>query len=319
MFWTSLRRHAIDQVVAVAMDPRTDPATRAELMHHVLDTANGSSATRGAGPSSIVEAEQVGAYGGAKETGSIAPRPMRTLLANRGLQWIIVAVSALVLAAAIYWLIRQSHYRWGQPAKWFAEDAVLIGLIAVVAAVVTAAFAYPTFKEWKDQISGPKPGVEILSKEPDGSFKELPKLPREATLREDSSNEVLPVLRIIVTNSSDVALRDGRLGIYVKRADGGSGLPPVTAKPDAFQELNFVHIRYSSSLSEPNRPATLLTIECLCPPGATSYFQHSFDFRGTDVDLRFVLTGSNLRAPWTGQYKVHLSPSPGNSSRAIKA
>jgi hypothetical protein len=107
MFRNSLRRHAIDQVVAVAMDPRTDPATRAALMHRVLDTASGSSAAHGVGPSDIVQTEQGRAYVGTKETGSVAPGPMRTLLADRRSQLIIGAVSVLVLAGAIYWLIRQ--------------------------------------------------------------------------------------------------------------------------------------------------------------------------------------------------------------------
>jgi len=227
-----------------------------------------------------------------------------------------IVVSLIPLfGGAIYLIIRQSSYHETSAAEWFAGDTVLLGLIAIVAAVVTAAFAYPTFLEWKDQISGPTPSMTVRYEMDEGNFKDLPE---EAELIQDWPKEHFPVLQIRVDNSfGRVPLRDGRLGIYVQHRSEGNHAPPlVDLKPRDGKASKFERISHVHSQEEPEVPATLLSAECPCPPRGTSYLEERFGIHEPDVYLRFVLTGSNLQVPLTQRHKVHLSPTPGNSSRA---
>jgi hypothetical protein len=265
-------------------------------------------AARGAGPSNIVNNEKYRDGTDAEETAAIAPMQTGSSLAdNRWLQWGTGIGLVVLLGGGIYLLVRQSSYPGDRSAsEWFAGDTVLLGLIAVVAAFLTAVFAYPTFIDWRNQISGPKPTVDVKYLTADGTTFDV--LPLEAELRQvNGPNKIYPTLQFAVNNPSKVALRDGRLSVYVQPADGGNDVPYVTPKPQTGKVSKFEIISHASWPREPKLPASLLFAECPCPPRNISYIEERLKFPQTEVYLRIVLDGTNLRAPLTGRYKVRVT------------
>ena len=273
-----------------------------------------ASATPGDGPSNIVNNEKGPGDVDTAGTVGAAPRQTHVGLANyRGWQWGIGVSLALLLGGAIYVIIRQSYYPDMRATEWFAGDTVLLGLIAVVAAFATAAFAYPTFWDWRKQISGPALAMEVLYREIDGiSFAGLRSLPGDTKLIQSKPQNRYPFLRIKVDNTSRVALRDGRLSIYVQPPEDAAYPPYVELKPLDGRATKFEIISPSNWSEDPLVPATLLLTECPCPPGGTTYFQEGFEFYEANLYLylRIVVTGSNLRDPLTERYKVLLSTTP---------
>lgn len=219
---------------------------------------------------------------------------------------VIVAIAITLFGGAIYLVVRQTSYSSSSADEWFTGDTVAVGLVAAVVAVAAAAFAYPTFLEWRDQISGPDLKMSVQFRQPDGrTFVELPKV---VGLTQNRNMHQYPVLRIVVDNSTGkVPLRDGRLGIYVQVPGNGDRAPDVYpqplqgAVPPRFESIS--DIRFS----EDNLPATLLTTDSPCPPRSISYFVGGFEFNDANLNLIIVLTGSNLRAPKTEHYKVEMS------------
>jgi hypothetical protein len=268
-------------------------------------------ATPGDGPSNVVNKEE--GWGDVDRAGTVgvAPRQTHVGLANyRRWQWGIGVSLALLLGGSIYVIIRQSYYPDMRATEWFAGDTVLLGLIAVVAAFATAAFAYPTFWDWRNQISGPALTMEVLYRKTDGiSFAGLRSLPEDTKLIQSKPQNRYPFLRIKVDNTSRVALRDGRLSIYVQSPEDATYPPYVELKPLDDRAAKFEIISPSNWSEDPLVPATLLFTECPCPPGGTTYFQEGFEFYEANVHLylRIVVTGSNLRDPLTERYKVLLS------------
>jgi hypothetical protein len=267
------------------------------------------SATPGAERSSIVNNADGRVGPDAAATFGASPRQTRSELTTyRGWQWGIGIGLALLLGGAIYLIVRQSYYLGPSATEWFAGDTVVLGLIAVVAAFATAVFAYPTFVDWRDQISGPKPTMVVRYGMADGITFDI--LPPEAELRQSEPNKSYPTFQFAVNNPSKVALRDGRLSIFVQPANGDNRAPYVVPQPKNGEATKFEIISHVYWREEPKLPAMLLSTECSCPPRGISYFEERFKFPETEVYLRIVLTGSNLRVPWTGRYKVRVTSNP---------
>jgi hypothetical protein len=262
--------------------------------------------TRGDEPAGIVDQARDPAADTTERTGGVAPRqtsPDRLVIYRRRRN-IIIGILLTLFGGAIYLVVRQTSYSSPSASEWLAGDTVAVGLVAAVIAVAAAAFAYPTFLEWRDQISGPDLKMSVQYRQPDGrTFIDLPK---EATLTQNKNIPQFPILRIVVDNSRGrVALRDGRLGIYVQAPGNGDRAPDVYPKPlqgpvPRFESIS--DVRFSEDLV----PATLLTTDSPCPPRSTSYFVGGFEFEDANLNLIIVLTGSNLRAPKTEHYKVKI-------------
>jgi hypothetical protein len=291
-------------------------ATRAQIPAQqakgaqALNAGSAASSARGSGPSNIVKDEKGPVGADAKEAAGVTPRRQRAGLAKyRRWQWGISVSLALFLGGAIYLLVRQSYYPEASAGEWFAGDAVALGLIAVVATFAAVVFAYPAFNDWRTDLHGPKATMVVRYLTASGlTFDDLP---LEAELRQISGpNIIYPTLQFAVNNPSNVPLRDGRLSIYVQPADAGNNVPSVTPQPKNGKVSKFENISHAYWREEPELPASLLLAECSCPPGGISYLEERFEFRETEVYLRIVLEGSNLKDPWTGRYKVRVTSNP---------
>lgn len=243
-----------------------------------------------------------------ERAGSVAPRRADAdrLTIYRRRRNVIVVVLITLFGGSIYLIVRQTSYPGTSASEWFAGDAVAVGLVAAVVALAAAAFAYPTFLEWRDQISGPDLTMRVQYRLADGKhYDDLPE--KDAKLTQIKGALNFPVLRIIVDNSEGrVPLRDGRLGIYVQATGNGSGAPYASPKPlngNAARFVSIADVRYSEDQNEDQKlPATLLTTNCVCPPRSISYFEEGFEFDDKFLNLIIVLTGSDLRAPKTHRY-----------------
>ena len=277
----------------------------------VTPDASATVATRGDQSPGADNKEGDGVAGATERAGSAAPGRAgadRLAIYHRRRN-VIVVVLITLFGGSIYLIVRQTSYPGTSASEWFAGDAVAVGLVAAVVALAAAAFAYPTFLEWRDQISGPnlKMSVQYLQLNGTGSgFADLPKEEAQFTQVKPS---VFPTLRIIVDNSEGrVPLRDGRLGIYVQAPGNGNHAPyafpmPLPGRAARFESISDVRFSGDQEL-----PATLLTTDSPCPPRSTSYFEERFEFEETKLNLIVVLTGSNLRAPRTQYYyKVKLN------------
>jgi hypothetical protein len=218
---------------------------------------------------------------------------------------VILVILIPPFVAAVYFFVRQVFYPAQSATEWFAGDTVALGLLAVVAAFATAAFAYPTFLDWRDQMIGPHPTVEVRYGMPDGvSFDEL----IEGTkLTQNEATKTFPTLQFIVHNDSRIALHDGRLSIFVQSANGEKKVPYVTPMPKDNKVTKFETVSHVYWREDPKVPARLLSTQCYCPPRDISYLEESFKFPETELNLRIVLTGSNVREPWSNRYTVQVS------------
>jgi len=176
-------------------------------------------------------------------------------------------------------------------ADEFSADTVVIGIFAFLVAAAAAAFAYPSYSEWKRQVWGPqKPQLSV------GYYRgdEYIDLDNGAVF---NGLAIGHRLQVLVSNKSKVPLRDGQINIFMTFSQN-TGLDLIT--PDGFKLIRNARLADSS----PGAITFLLTLLEQFPASSQLYFAPEVRFGSVgSFTLDVKMTGSNLRRD--RQYSGH--------------
>jgi hypothetical protein len=179
----------------------------------------------------------------------------------------------------------------------FSADTVVVGLFAFLVAAVTAALAYPSYREWRSKVLGPKPELWVGRQEGD-NFVRL----EDGYFTGVTSGHPL---RIKVTNRSKVSLEDGQVNLYIAFPDDRKvTVDFLPEESDGFKRFNgatFIG-------GPPEERTVLITRLKQFPASSVLFFEPKLRFGSTCTFVLYaMLTGSNLRPDRQRPYRWSLA------------